>query len=282
MIFDIDEITNIQKQRATLEIPLYINFAKYIYNQTIDFKEQIQAKYYPYNEDDSAIRYEGTLFKVIYSEPMKFIPDSFNQVLLHFSDYYNENNEEHRKIGLHLAKRFGLLTNALYQIQKAQDEKCDGLAWLLYTFNDEIKELDGYETLNDDELIFYMLNTFSAILLEDDKSYITSMIDVVNELMKYYPYLDEAFLYALQELMKSVALKDINIDNANSFLEIFEELPKLYEHLSYEKIMELKNKIDEIILNDKPQDNKIFTQDGVKDKQVLFDCINDEKLKEEI
>ncbi len=272
---DKSEITKEQVKRAYLELPMMIQYTKYIYTQTINFKEQIQAKYYPYKKDDIAIRYEGTLFKVIYSEPMKFIPDSFNQVLLHFSDYYNENNEEHRKIGLHIAKRFGLLTNALYQIQKAQDEKCDGLAWLLYTFNDEIKKLDGYETLIDDELIFYMMNTFGAILLENDDAYITSMIDIVNELMKYYPYLDEAFLYALQELMKSVSLKKISVDNANKFLDIFINLPKLYENLSYNKIMELKEMINIILANDKPQDNKIFDNEKVKSKVILLNYLID-------
>ena len=272
---DKSDITIKQVKRAYLELPMMIRFAKNIYHQATNFKNMIQAKYYPYKEDDSAVRYEGTLFKVIYSEPMKFIPDSFNQVLLHFSDYYDENNEEHKKIGTHLAKRFGLLTNALYQIQKAQDEKCDGLAWFLYTFNDEIKELDGYETLQDDKLIFYMTNTFSAILLENDDAYITSMIDVVNELMNYYPFLDDAFLYALQELMKSVALKEMNVDNTNRFLDIFINIPKLYNNLSYNKIMELKEMINTILANDKPQDNKIFEDDKVKSKVILLNYLID-------
>jgi len=270
LILDIESITNMQKQRATLEIPLNINYAKHIYHQAIDFKKFIQSKYYPYKENDLAIRYEGTLFKTIYSEQMKFIPDYFEQVLTHFSDFYDEKNDEHKKIGIHLAKRFGLLINSLYIIQKTTDEKFESLAWFLYTFNDEIKKVDGYEIMMDDELIFYIMNTYASIIQKNDDSYITSLIDVVKTLQKYYPFNSEAFLYALQELMKSVALKSMSIKNANDFLTIFEELPRFYDVLSYEKIIELKEMIKQILINDKPQDNKIFDEDNVKNKLILL------------
>jgi hypothetical protein len=97
----------------------------------------------------------------------------------------------------------------------------------------------------------------------------------VKELMKFYPYLSESFLYALQELMKSVALKEMSVDNANRFLEIFEELPKVYSKLSYSKIMELKEMINVILANDKPQDNSIFDEDGVKSKIILLNYLID-------
>ena len=206
---------------------------------------------------------------------MKFIPDYFNQVLTQFRDYYGEKNDEHQKVALHLARRFGLLVNSLHVIQKYQEEEYEGLEWFLATFVEEIKKVDGHEILSDDILIFYMMNTFASIIQENDQSYISSMIEVVKELMKFYPYLDESFLYALQELMKSVALKEMSVDNANRFLEIFEELPKLYDKLSYSKIMELKETINVILANDKPQDNKIFDEEGVKSKLILLNYLVD-------
>lgn len=244
-------------------------------NQAEDFKEFIQAKYYPYKEDDATMEFEGYLFKTLYSEPMKFIPDYFNQILAQFRDYYDAKNDEHQQIALHLARRFGLLVNSLHVIQKAQNEPYDGLEWFLATFVEEIKKVDGYEILSDDILIFYMMNTFSSIIEENDQSYITSMIEVVKELMKFYPYLSDSFLYALQELMKSVALKEISVDNANRFLEIFEELPKLYDKLSYTKTMELKDMINGVLANDKPQDNKVFDEDGVKNRLILLNYLVD-------
>ena len=120
-----------------------------------------------------------------------------------------------------------------------------------------------------------MMNTFASIIQENDTSYISSMIEVVRELMQFHPYLNESFLYALQELMKSVALKEMSVDNANRFLEIFEELPKLYDKLSYSKILELKETINIILANDKPQDNKIFDEEGVKSKLILLNYLID-------
>jgi hypothetical protein len=263
------------KARVSLEIPLFVNYAKNIHHQVLDFKEFIRAKYYPYKEGDAIIQFEGHFFKTLYSEPMKFIPDYFNQILTQFRDYFDEKNDEHQKVALHLARRFGLLINSLHVIQKYQDEPYDGLQWFLSTFVETIKEVDGYAILSDDILLFYMMNTFASIIQEDDTSYISSMIEVVRELMKFYPYLSESFLYALQELMKSVAVKEISVDNANRFLEIFEELPKLYDKLSYFKIMELKETINIILANDKPHKNKIFDEEGVKSKLILLNYLVD-------
>ena len=75
--------------------------------------------------------------------------------------------------------------------------------------------------------------------------------------------------------MKIVALKEISVDNANRFLDIFIELPKLYDILSYSKIMELKETINIILANDKPQDNKVFDEDGVKSKLILLNYLVD-------
>ena len=272
---DGDAISNTNKKRATLELPLFINYAKTMYHQALELKAFLHEKYYPYKEEDSAIQFEGYLFKVLYSEPMKFVPDYFNQVLVQFRDYYDEHNEEHQKIALHLARRFGLLVNSLHVIQKYQDEPYDGLEWFLATFVEEIKKVDGESILEDDAVLFWTMNTFASIIQEDDNSYIASMIELTKELMKFYPYLNDSFLYALQELMKSVALKEISTDNANKFLEIFEELPTCYDKLSYSKIMELKEMINTVLANEKPQDNKVFDEEGVKSKMILLNYLVD-------
>ncbi|NPA59838.1 MAG: hypothetical protein GXO30_05175 [Epsilonproteobacteria bacterium] len=270
-----EELSDEVKAGATLETPLFVNYARTMYHQALEFKEFIRAKYYPYKEDDTTMQFEGYLFKVLYSEEMKYIPDYFNQILAQFRDHYDETNAEHQKIALHLARRFGLLVNSLHVIQKYQEEPYDGLEWFLATFVEEIKKVDGYKILSDDILLFYTMNSFASIIQEDDQSYISSMIEVVKELMKFYPYLSESFLYALQELMKSVALKEMSVDNANRFLEIFEELSKLYEKLSFSKIMELKEMINVVLANDKPQENKIFDEDGVKSKMILLNYLVD-------
>ena len=270
-----EEISDSQKAQATLQLPLLIHSVKYSYLQAIDFKKFIQAKYYPYKEDDSALQYEGTLFQTIYSEEMKYIPDYFEQVFTHFRDYYDAENEEHQKIGTHLARRFGVLSNSLYVVQKATDEKHEGLVWFLQTFIEDIKTVDESDILEDDTLLLYITNTYASIILEDDASYIASLTDVTRELMQYYPYNSKSFLYALKELMKSVALKEMTVANANNFLSIFEELPRFYEVMSYEKVMELKEMINTSLANDKLQDNKVFEEEGVKNKMILLNYLVD-------
>ncbi len=272
---DVDAIDVKNKKRATLELPLFINYAKTMHHQALELKAFLQKKYYPYKEEDTAIQFEGYLFKILYSEPMKFVPDYFNQVLTQFRDYYDKHNEEHQKIALHLARRFGLLVNSLHIIQKYQNEPYDGLEWFLSTFTKEIKKLNREDILEDDAVLFWTMNTFASIIQEDDNSYISSMIELTKELMKFYPYLNNSFLYTLQELMKSVAIKEINAEIANNFLEIFEKIPKLYDKLSYTKIMELKEMINTVLANEKPQDNKVFDEDGVKSKMILLNYLVD-------
>jgi hypothetical protein len=206
---------------------------------------------------------------------MKYIPNYFEQILAFLKEHYDPTNEEHQKIGRHLAKRFGLLINSLHIIQKYQDEKVEAIEWFLQTFLEDIKQVNGHDIINDDELIFYLMNSFSSIVQEKNESYITSMLDVVYELIKYYPFNSETFLYALSELMKSVALKPMSVKNANAFLQIFAELPKFYKVLSYNEIMKLKETINYILANDKPQDNEIFDNDEVKNKTILLNYLVD-------
>ena len=79
----------------------------------------------------------------------------------------------------------------------------------------------------------------------------------------------------LIEMLKSFATKELNVENANAFLEFFEELPNLYKGLSFEKIMELKNLINTALAESKPQDNKIFEKEGVKNKLILLNYLVD-------
>ena len=53
------------------------------------------------------------------------------------------------------------------------------------------------------------------------------------------------------------------------------KLPRLYDNLSYFKIIELKEMINVILANDKPQDNKIFDENGVKSKMILLNYLLD-------
>ncbi len=263
------------KQRATLQIPLSLRHANNICKINQDFKQFINAKYYPYKEDDLAIRYEGTLSKILYTDMMKFIPDYFEQVITHFQDYYEKSNEEHQKIGKHLAKRFGLLINSLEFIRRVEKEKQTSLMWFLQTFEEDIKDTNGYDILKSDELTFHLMNTFASIIHQDDENYISSLISVVERLFDWYPLNYEACEYALSEMMKSVAIKQMSVKNANRFISFFEILPRFYNNLSYETIMSLKSCIHSTLKEHKPLDNKIFENKEVKNKLIVLNYLID-------
>lgn len=269
------EIENIAKQRATLEIPLAVNYAKNSCKKIAEFEQFIQAKYYAYQKDDIAIRYEGTLTRTLYHDEMKFTSDYFEQVMTHFKDFYDANNEEHRLIAQHIAKRFGLLMSSLECILRSMNEKHSSLEWFLKTFANEIKKVDGYDILKSDELTFHMMNMYASIIHENDESYLSSLICVVNRLFDWYLINKDACHYALVEMIKSVAMKNVSVENANSFVAFFEELPRFYEQLSYENIHELKMLINHALTNYKPLDNVIFEDKAVKNKLIVLNYFVD-------
>ena len=264
-----EEITNVQKAQATLEMPQLVHAVKYKYLKTEEYTKFVQSRYYPY-VDDALKVYEGVLTRTIYDEPMKYVADYFEQVLTQFRDFYDETNEEHRGIAAHLAKRFGLLSAYLAYIQKTIEEKHDGLEWFLDTFSDAIRASDANDIITNDRLIFELMNTYAGIVNQDDDGYLKGLIAVTNNLFRWYPVNSEACEYAMVEMMKSVALKEVNVENANAFMTFFEELPRFYEVLSYEKKSELKELINTTVANEAPKKNKIFDQEGVKNKLILL------------
>ena len=52
-------------------------------------------------------------------------------------------------------------------------------------------------------------------------------------------------------------------------------MPNLYDILSYEKIMELKEQINYTLSNHKTQDNKVFKKEAVKSKLILLNYLVD-------
>ena len=270
-----DEITDTQKARATLEIPLYVNYAKAMYHKTLEFKAYISQGYYNYEAEDEFKVIEGYIVKILW-ENMSYIPDHTEQILDYFKGFYDESNEDHQKFAKHLAKRFGGLIIALnILVQLTQERKDTSLDWFTNTFMVGQDRLDGFELYKNDKLAFYLTNMFMAICDENDDAYLSSLISCVKCLFEYYPQHDEACHYAMVEMMKSVAMKAVSVKNANRFLAFFEELPRFYEEMSYWKIYHLKELINHTLANYKPQDNKIFDEYGVKHKMVLLNYLVD-------
>lgn len=278
-----DEITNTQRARATLEMPLMIEYAKNLYLKTISFRMFRTYDYFKEYENEIDARFEITLSNIIW-EDMQYIPDYFEQVLKLYRDAYDENSEYHQKIFEHLAKRFGYLIFALAKLIELLENKTDSsIHWFVEKALD--KEIistkielnvDEINTLQSDKkLIDFLTLMFVSICAKNDDTYMQSIINVTKTLFEWYVANDKACEYAMVEMMKSFALKEVNVENANAFLEFFEKLPKLYKELSFKKIMELKELINTTLANFKPQDNKIFEKEGVKNKLILLNYLVD-------
>jgi hypothetical protein len=273
---NINEITNEAKARLMLEIPLMINHAKNIYHKVMDFREYIAQDYYNYKATDDFKVYEGHLVKIIWAE-MKYIPDHFEQVLDHFSNFYDEENDEHKKFLIHLSQRFGLLIATLNRLVIETENRNSSLNWFSGKMI-EYELIDSFEISvsqnkllsTDKKLINFITLTFLGICDGDDDRYLSNLIEVTNTLFEWYPVNREACEYAMVEIMKSIAIKKVNKENANSFLAFYEELPRFYEVLSYDIVYELKELILITMAEHRPLDNEIFDEDGVKSKLILL------------
>lgn len=277
---NIDEITNEQRARATLEMPLMINFAKNIYQKITTFIKYARVDYYDF-ENESFRLYEGHLSKIIWDE-MKYIPDHFEQVIDYFKEFYDEENQEHKAFFLHLSQRFGLLIATLNRLVAMTQNRDSSLNW----FTGKMVEYDAVpdveisvsqtkELKTDKKLIDFLTLMFAGICDENEDNYLSNLISVTETLFEWYPVNRVACEYAMVEMMKSIALKNVNKENANRFIEFFEKLPRFYKVLSYQKIMELKELINHILANYKPQDNKIFDNPNVKNKLILLNYLVD-------
>ena len=275
------EISKEQKARATLEIPLMINFSKSIYHKIMDFIDYVSQDYYSYDSENEFKMYEGHLEQLIWGK-MNLIPDGFEQVMDHFKNFYDENNEEHKKFFIHLSKRFGLLIATLSRLIYKTQDRATSLNWFVSKMVDydvvgsvEISINQSKTLTTDQKLINFLTTTFGGICDESDDNYLSSLICVVETLFEWYPVNREACDYAMVEMMKSVGVKKVNVDNANAFIAFFEELPRFYEVLSYDKIYELKELINYTLTHYAPHKNEVFEQEGVNNKVVLLNYFID-------
>jgi hypothetical protein len=272
-------ISDKAKARATLETPLMIRQSRYIYRKSAEFKAAIAERYFAYDAEDDFKVYEGYLVKTLWGE-MKYVPSYFEQILDQYRDqFYDPADEKHRRFAEHLVDRFGYLIYALYklnfvsQVTEAAPVDCS-FAWFVETFMRE-RGIDISKLEEKDPLTYYVATLYDAIAEQDDDRYLGALIRATATLFEYYPLHREACEYAMAEMMKSVAYKTVSLNNANSFLSFFEALPSKYDHLSYDTIYELKARINGILANEKPQDNKVFDDRGVKSKMILLNYLVD-------
>lgn len=275
------EIPDEQFARATLEMPLIINYAKHLYHTITQFSHYISKDYYHFDEQNAYKLYEGHLSKIIWGK-MNLIPDHFEQVINHFYEFYDENNEEHKKFFIHLSNRFGLLIATLSRLIYLTEDRVTSMNWFVEKMvayelleSVEVSVGESQSLASDKKLINFLTLMFAGICDKSDDHYLENLIHTTKTLFEWYPINRQSCEYAMQEMMKSVALKTVNVENANSVISFFETLPRFYEILSYDTLYELKELINHTIAQYKPTDNPIFDNLQVKNKIILLNYLVD-------
>jgi hypothetical protein len=138
--------------------------------------------------------------------------------------------------------------------------------------NEETSFMD--ETTSHQIMLLEYLKS-EAIINENNDEYLSHTISILRYMLKYYPNLKQSVLFYLDEIMNFVGNKEISVENANAFVELFEVIPAIYEYTSYEDVMELKEFIKNRLNTYKPQDNKIFEEKEVKNKLSLMNYFAD-------
>jgi len=272
--FDLSKVPEDIIARVSKELPMVIIAAK-------EYVKQEKKLYKRYKEqalfiEDETLHFiEKSLFFASYIYEMKYLPSYYEQVLEEFFKLYDVSKHSHKELALHLVHYYGVGIYAFYILQKAQEEPYEALERFVKEFSKEIEASDIADILLYDPTLFYMINSFSFIIQEDDANFINSFIMFVESLMEYLPFSFDAFVYALEELMKSFALKEVSVSQANSFLELFEKVVTYYEKLSYDQIISLKEMINQTISKEKPHENAVFEQEGVKNKVILLNFLLD-------
>lgn len=214
---------------------------------------------------------------------------SMNSILFHSTDDMNiklkelislikklfEEDKIKDDFCLHIASKFSPLLLSIDKIKLLESTSLErDLKWFIDKFITE-----DIDILQDDSILhqLILLNKLriDAILEEKQDIYLEHTITISRYLMAFYPYLKTSGLFYLDDILNFVAHKEITVQNANDFLEIFEVLPAFYTDTNYENILEFKEFINKRLATWKPQNNKIFNEDGVKSKMILLNYLVD-------
>ncbi len=170
----------------------------------------------------------------------------------------------------HIASKFAPILNS---IDRSFESEYTNLEYDLKWFIDKFIK-DELVILKDESILHQLILLHSARLQSVEEKnpeiYFEHTVTLTRYYLAYSAYLKDNALFYLDEIMDFVAKKEITVDNANAFIEVFEVLPALYEEISYENVMAFKELINRNLATSKPQNNKIFDKEGVKNKLILL------------
>jgi len=254
---------------ATLRTKLYLLEAKRTFILNVGTYNEMQDALYDSNSK-AIMDFEHSFDTIIYGE-IKKVRTSFKDNLVKLKTMY-KNKEVDDMFCKHIVYRFGYLMMALNNLVINIED--DEFEWFLYPFFDKDSQINSEDTFIN-QIIYHLTMLFQALSKNDLQEFLSSYIKIIKIQITLYPLYKQSTLINLEDMLKFIGSEEVNIENANTFLELFESIPKIYENTSYENIIDLKDVINKSISTYKPLDNKVFDEDGVKNKLILLSYLVD-------
>ena len=270
--FRAKEIAKEQLDFALMVASLYPAEVKKTHHQLVKLHQDMNKSNFS-KDDELLFDLEYSMNSVLFHST-----NDLNVELKKFISLIKEKYEEGKikdEFCKHIASKFAPLFKSIDKVPMDEYTTLEhDLKWFLKTF-----VLDDLEVLQDDSILHQLILLqhlrLEAILNKNQEEYLDYTVAITRYFMAFYPYLKISGLFYIDELINFVAHKDITIKNANNFMELFEILPVFYSDTSYENIIEFKEFINKRLATWKPQDNKIFDEDGVKHKMILLNYLVD-------
>jgi len=270
--FRAKEMDQEQLDFALMVASLYPAEAKKTHHQLIKLHQDMNKSNFS-KDDELLFDFEYSMNSVLFHST-----DDLDKELKKFISLIKEKYEEGKikeEFCKHIASKFAPLLESIDKVYMSEYETLEyDLKWFLETFVS-----DDLEILQDDSILHQLILLqhlrLEAIFNKNQEEYLDHTIAITRYFMAYYPYLKTSGLFYIDELINFVAHKDITAKNANNFMEVFEILPVFYSDTSYENIIEFKEFVNKRLATWKPQENKIFDEDGVKHKMILLNYLVD-------
>ena len=268
----VQEMSQKQIDFALMAVSLYPAQAKNTYHQLLRLHQDMNQSNFS-KDDEKLFEFEYAMNSLFWHST-ELHQEMKNFISLIKEQYEDDNLKD--DFCIHIASKFMPFLASLHQTYQGAITKAEeDLKWFIDEFFNEDLEVLQDDTMTH-QLILLQHLRLEAIFDKKPDEYLDHTITIVRYMMAFYPYLKNSGFYYLDEVMNFVGHKEITVENADAFIEIFEVLPAFYHNTSYENIIEFKEFVNKRLATWKPQDNEIFNDERVtKHKMVLLNYLID-------
>jgi hypothetical protein len=176
----------------------------------------------------------------------------------------------------HIAKKFRYLRYITFVVE-GEEETQSSTDWLFEHFWVAENRVEEVPPAFIEILVGMTEKLLQAKVNQDKQVYFETLLALTRfTLLGFYPVLRDQALENLYGLMSFMAEFDAaSQEEADAFLELFEEIPKLYETLSFESLIKIKYIIIDRLKNTTLKEHLAFSLGGKKSKMILLNYLVD-------